>query len=64
MLAGPGLQKGTIAVWETATGRIRLTIGGLSGHVDCLAFSPDGRLLVTGLDDATALVWDLSRFRK
>jgi len=57
------LPERHVELWEVSTGQKRLTIGGVSaGHA--LAFSPDGRLLVTGMLDTTVLVWDLARFRK
>jgi WD40 repeat protein len=61
-LAG-GVPDRRVELWELSTGQRRLTIRGVAaGHA--VAFSPDGRLLVTGMMDTTALVWELSRFRK
>ncbi len=50
----------TIRIWELATGRelLRLETGGQG--VQSLAFSRDGRTLVSGLDNTTALIWDVS----
>jgi hypothetical protein len=31
---------------------------GFAGRVNCLAFTPDGHRLITGLEDTTLLVWD------
>ncbi len=33
------------------------------GLVNAVVFTPDGRSVVTGSDDATALVWDVSDLR-
>jgi WD40 repeat protein len=47
-----------IHVWDTRTGQ---EIGRRVGHVGligCLAWSADGKRLVTGSDDTTALIWD------
>lgn len=44
---------------EVATGRQRLSLTGHRGTITALAFSADGRTLVSGSDDSTALVWDL-----
>src|SRR5262249_2066928 len=47
-------------LWEVATGRVRLRMAGHLGYVNSVAFSGDGRTLVTGGTDTTALVWDLA----
>jgi len=46
-----------IRVWETATGKLLERLDGAPARVNALAFSPDGRRLVTGHFDGTALVW-------
>jgi WD40 repeat protein len=50
-----------IRFWNTRTGE---EVGSLKGHeasVVSLALAPDGRHLVSGSADATALVWDVSK---
>jgi WD40 repeat protein len=42
-----------ICLWEAATGRARMQLGGRRGQVSAFALSPDG----------TALVWDVPRLR-
>jgi WD40 repeat protein len=49
-----------IRIWNTATGEEQPGISGIPGAVSALGFSPDGKRLVTGLRDTTALVWDLT----
>jgi WD40 repeat protein len=48
-----------IRLWDTDTGEERPGVSGVPAAVSALAFSPDGRLLVSALQDTTALVWDL-----
>jgi WD40 repeat protein len=46
---------------ETATGREVHKIDGFRGTVRSLAFLADGKRLVSGMEDGSALVWDLTR---
>jgi WD40 repeat protein len=55
---GPG---GTIRFWDPTTGTLRGELRALRGGFDCLAFSPDGRTLLTGDSDTTILLWDVAR---
>src|SRR5207249_11939462 len=52
--------------WDTKTWRIARKLSGQPEMISAIAFSPDGRLLLTGgsgelnHDPVTAIVWDLS----
>jgi RNA polymerase sigma factor (sigma-70 family) len=46
-------------VHDVATRRFLFELTGHDGPIRAVAFAPDGRTLVTGSDDATALVWDV-----
>ena len=45
-------------MWDTASATAIQTLRGHEGHVRTLAYSPDGRRLVTGGDDRAVKVWD------
>ena len=47
-----------IVAFEVATGKARRTLYGHAGCVRSLAMAPDGRRLLSGSDDAFALLWD------
>jgi len=55
-VAAPGQE---ILVWDLRHGRELRRFKGLDAAVTSLAFAPDGRKLVSGLDDSTLLVWDV-----
>ena len=47
-----------IQLWDVKTGR---SLGTLSGHteqIETLMFSHDGKMLASGSDDGTVLLWD------
>jgi RNA polymerase sigma factor (sigma-70 family) len=57
---GPGEEnEGQVVFYSTATGKEVSRFEHVPGRLMCLAFSADGRRLVAGVEDTTALVWDL-----
>lgn len=54
-------QVAAILVFDWATGEIKHTLGAPGGSPGAMAFSPDGKWLVTGSPDTTATVWDVSK---
>ncbi len=51
---------GPIQLWEVATRRAAAQFPTQNTGANCLAFSPTGRLLVSGSTDTTALLWDVT----
>ncbi|MCH7726023.1 MAG: protein kinase [Planctomycetes bacterium] len=48
-----------VTLWEISSGIQKSLLQGHADHVTCLAFSPDGRRLVSGSKDQTIIVWDV-----
>ena len=59
LLAAADDDNGTIHLIDTRTGRVRGELAGPPGFSEDLAFSQDGRLLASGGDAGTVLVWDV-----
>jgi RNA polymerase sigma factor (sigma-70 family) len=57
---GRALAWGNVHLLEVASGRERHILAGHRGTVHTYTFSADGKTLVTGSSDTTALVWDLT----
>jgi WD40 repeat protein len=54
-------RTASVLVLDWATGATKHTFTLKGGNAGAVAFSPDGKWLVTGSPDTTALVWDLSK---
>ncbi len=54
-----GTIRGQVSLWEMASGRLRRSFDAFESGVNSPCFSPNGRLLLAGSPDTTALVWDL-----
>jgi len=59
ILAGAD-HDGTIKIWELQTLTLMRILKGHENKVEAIAFSPDGKYLVSGSDDCTVKVWRVS----
>jgi WD40 repeat protein len=50
----------TARIWDAITGKQLMMMEGHTDFVYGVAFSPDGKYLLTGSFDGTARLWDLS----
>ena len=57
-----GLKQMPIRLWDIASGENLHTFYGHTTDVQCIAFSPDGRLMATGGHDGIILLWDVSTY--
>ena len=51
-------------IWDLAAGRELRRLEGHRSAVNAVAFTPDGRSIVSGSEDGTALVWDVSDLKR
>lgn len=60
-LANTGYES--VGLWKVDSGEKIATLTGHAGWVNAVAFSPDGRSLVSGGDDETLRIWDVTPYR-
>ena len=58
--ARSGPEKGSMRLWDVATGRERRRFPVEGFHVQSVAVSPDGKLLAAGVSDQTIRIYDLA----
>ena len=58
-LVATGCLDGCVRLWDARSGELARVFRGHRGGVQALAFSPDGRALLTASDDATAKVFEI-----
>jgi len=51
----------TIHIWDMATGDELFTLEPQDARATAMAFSPDGKQLLTGFDRGTIAIWDVAR---
>jgi WD40 repeat protein len=62
LASGSGFEDPTIRLWDAATGRPLVRLDGHTGYVFKLAFTRDGRSLVSAGADQTIRCWDTSNW--
>ncbi len=63
LIASPGANN-TIKVFDASLGKEIASFRGHDGAIASLIFAADGKTLVSGGNDTTILVWDLSRLKR
>ena len=54
---------GSVSLWEVDSGEKIATLAEHTGWVNAVAFSPDGSALISGGDDETLRIWDVTPYR-
>jgi len=57
------IKPGEIKLWDTATGKEIRTFSGHFDSIRSVAFSPDGKQIISGSEDCTIKLWDTATGR-
>ncbi|BBM86611.1 protein kinase domain-containing protein [Candidatus Uabimicrobium amorphum] len=55
----PAFYDTTLRIWDIKSGQLVHELSGHTGHITSIAFTRDGRLMVSGSRDKTLRIWDL-----
>ena len=55
---------GTIALWDVHTGELRHVLSKCHSPLTCMAFSPDGKTLVSAGRDSEIVLWDIPTLQR
>lgn len=58
LATGGDLRDPSLKVWDMASGKQRMAFKHAAGHIRCLAFSKDGRFIMSGHSAGDVWVWD------
>ena len=59
-----GDGNGAVILWDTTTGKKKVTLEEHTGFVLSIAFSPDGKILASGSTDNTMILWDVATAKR
>ncbi|KAG1882626.1 quinon protein alcohol dehydrogenase-like superfamily [Suillus subluteus] len=61
---GPDSQLSEIKIWDEKTGELVVALKGHTGSVMCLAWTPDGKTLISGSADHSIRTWNTSNWKQ
>jgi WD40 repeat protein len=53
-----------IKIWDAKTGKLVATLKGHSDRVECLAWTKDGKTLISGSDDCSIRTWNITKWEQ
>ncbi|MEQ9209436.1 MAG: hypothetical protein RLN96_06295, partial [Pseudomonadales bacterium] len=59
-LVATGSRDKSAKLWELSTGREVRSFLGHEGTINCIDFTPDGKLMITSSADNTAKLWEVA----
>jgi WD40 repeat protein/TolB-like protein len=57
-MGGRGVEYNKVSIWNAETGQETLVLEGHTSVVNSVAYSPDGRQIISGSTDGTIKIWD------